>query len=376
MFDRLQVGVLITLLNPAAHVLIGTENGVYRSTDNAATWTRLPFPAKDPNNVELPINKLRTDANNGYIYASLFHPTRLGAAVPASGVWKSADGGNTWTQLLTGKLVGEIRVARTSTGVTLYAGLWDVNGGGALQSTDDGITWTPINNGLTTNYIQNFGVPDGTLKAVATLGEGVFRFTPPAVAESLNVISGWNLLGNGMSTAITVANVFNNADKVTSVWKWLPASANWAFYAPSLSDGGAAFAASKGYAFLTSIAAGEGFWVNAKATLAQPLAGTAVASSSFKTTLASGWSLLATGDRPTPSAFNRLINNSDTPPSPGVVPVSVTTLWAWDPTRANWYFYAPSLEANGGLSAYITSKTYLNFGEGVLEPTAGFWVNK
>lgn len=65
-----------------------------------------------------------------------------------------------------------------------------------------------------------------------------------------------------------------------------------------------------------------------------------------------------------------------TPPSPGVVPVNLTTLWAWDAALLNWYFYAPSLESSGGLSAYVISKSYLDFADKTLDPTTGFWVNK
>jgi len=53
----------------------------------------------------------------------------------------------------------------------------------------------------------------------------------------------------------------------------------------------------------------------------------------------------------------------------------VTHNVAWDPTLANWYFYAPSLEKSGALSSYITSKDYLDFGTKALDPTIGFWVN-
>lgn len=128
--------------------------------------------------------------------------------------------------------------------------------------------------------------------------------------------------------------------------------------------------ASNGYLLLTTIAGGEGFWVNAKATFtAQLPAGTAIASTSFQT-MASGWNLIAIGDNKTPSQFNALAGAA-TP---------LTTLWAWDAVQANWYFYAPSLEAKGGtaLTDYITSKGYLDFtaNNKTLGPGAGFWVNK
>ena len=87
-----------------------------------------------------------------------------------------------------------------------------------------------------------------------------------------------------------------------------------------------------------------------------------------------GGNLIAIGDNKTPSEFNKTIGA--TPPAPGDIPINLTTLWAWDAVLTNWYFYAPSLEKNGGLLNYIQSKSYLDFGTKALTPTTGFWVNK
>ena len=65
-----------------------------------------------------------------------------------------------------------------------------------------------------------------------------------------------------------------------------------------------------------------------------------------------------------------------TPLGAADIPLNVTTLWAWDAGQANWYFYAPSLDRMDMLSAYIQSKSYLDFGSKVLDPTMGFWVNR
>ena len=95
-----------------------------------------------------------------------------------------------------------------------------------------------------------------------------------------------------------------------------------------------------------------------------------------------GWSLIATGDKPTPAQFDSAIATAfSTPPTVGQVYANLTTLWAWDATRAKWYFWAPALVNDGGLTSYIGNKGYLDFatlpGEpiGVLSPTTGFWVN-
>ena len=181
-------------------------------------------------------------------------------------------------------------------------------------------------------------------------------------------------MGNGGSATIDVAALFGDAAKVVTVWKWVAAQAAWAFYTPLANDGGAAYAAIKGYQFANSINGGEGFWVNAKTGFAVQLpAGTAIASTSFQT-MAPGWNLIAVGDAKTPSQFNRSL--SATSPPADVIPLNLTTLWAWDAMLSNWYFYAPSLEQSGGLPNYVQSKGYLDFGTNVLTSTTGFWVNK
>ena len=150
-----------------------------------------------------------------------------------------------------------------------------------------------------------------------TIAGGTTTTTLPT-GRQVSLSIGWNLLGNGVEAPITVATTFNDTDNVATVWKWVPSGNSagigypaWAFYTPTQSDGGQAYAASKGYAFLTAIDAGEGFWVNAKAAFTVTLpAGAAVLSSSFKPAVASpanaggtralprGWSLIATGDQP------------------------------------------------------------------------------
>jgi len=184
---------------------------------------------------------------------------------------------------------------------------------------------------------------------------------------TLSLITGWNLVGNSSSGLLDVPTGFGDTTKVNTVWKWIANGAKWAFYAPSLAGQALIdYATAKGYEVLTVINGGEGFWVNAKVPFATPIAaGTLITSGSFKT-MASGWSLIAIGDSPTPSQFSAI--------------VPVTTLWAWDAAQTNWYFYAPSLGAAGGtaLTDYINSKGYLDFVKSgkTLGPSTGFWVNR
>jgi hypothetical protein len=195
----------------------------------------------------------------------------------------------------------------------------------------------------------------------------------------VTVVSGWNLLGNSNTAAINVATTFGDPIKVNTVWKWVSATSTWAFYTPSKSAADlATYAAGKGYDVLTTIAGGEGFWVNAASAFTGNLpAGTAVSAGSFATTLGSGWSLISIGEIKTPRTFNNGLSSS--PPSLPIVAASVlTSLWAWDSGKSSWYFYAPSYDnTQGALLGYTLGKGYLDFDTTgtTLAPGMGFWVN-
>lgn len=201
-----------------------------------------------------------------------------------------------------------------------------------------------------------------------------FRQGPQIGSIGRGLSSGWTLLGNSVQTAIDVAAVFGDATKVTTVWKWIATAGRWAFYTPAMSDGGAAYAASKGYDVLTGIGPGEGFWVNAKADFVAHLPGGSGVTSESLGTMSPGWNLVSIGDEKAPREFNNAL--SPTAPAAGDIPLNVTTLWAWNSALANWYFYAPSLDKSGGLSSYLEQKNYLDYGMQKLYPATGFWANK
>ncbi len=103
-----------------------------------------------------------------------------------------------------------------------------------------------------------------TVSAVA-LALSAIAPSHAGVAVAVSAVKGWNLLGYSDSAAVNVANAFGDTNKVTTVWKWDAANLKWAFYSPSFTSAElATYAESKGYAVLTTINGGEGFWVNAK----------------------------------------------------------------------------------------------------------------
>jgi hypothetical protein len=203
--------------------------------------------------------------------------------------------------------------------------------------------------------------------------------TTTVLNQSVSLVPGWNLIGNGYSNTFSVSSLFGNPDLIKSVWKWVASSSTWAFYSPSLtSDQLSSYAQQQTYQVLSTISPGDGFWVNSAIAQSVTLTGgSKVLSSSFASTgtnaLAHGWSLIAIGDNNSPDAFNTSLGG--TPPSSGQAAGNVNTIWSWDAVQLGWYFYSPTLVNNGTLSSYISNQSYESFGLNKLTPTTGFWVN-
>ncbi|MCF8212243.1 MAG: DUF1566 domain-containing protein [Rhodoferax sp.] len=244
--------------------------------------------------------------------------------------------------------------------------------------------------GLSVSFVPTaVGSRIGAITVSSNASGGPQKIPVSGIAKASTITTlalqpGWNLIGNGQDKPFDVVTLLGDPANVTSVWKWDALATGWQFYTP-LMDANAlqTFTASKGYAVLSAINPGEGFWVNAVQALSPVLpSGTPIRVTAFQPgqtyALKTAWNLVSVGNTLTPSAFNAGL--SATPPAVGVVAPNITSLWAWDNPQAKWYFYAPSLEGQGGtaLFDYTASKGYLDFtttGK-TLGNSTGFWVNK
>ena len=97
-----------------------------------------------------------------------------------------------------------------------------------------------------------------------------FLITTQVSAQTHSLNSGWSLVGNDAGAGVDPNAVFGNATtptsistNVTTVWTWNNATSTWNFFAPSMTPSAlSTYATSKGYGVLSTIQAGEGFWVN------------------------------------------------------------------------------------------------------------------
>ena len=122
------------------------ERGVFRSTDGGRTWTKVLY--KDPDTGAIDLAADPTDPH--VVYAALYQARRTPWEQyppdegPGSGLYKSADGGATWAPLsghgLPAGPVGRIGLA-AGRGGRVYALIGAKAGAGLYRSDDGGATW-------------------------------------------------------------------------------------------------------------------------------------------------------------------------------------------------------------------------------------------
>ncbi|MEM1096536.1 MAG: glycosyl hydrolase [Bacteroidota bacterium] len=127
------------------------ERGVYRSMDGGATWNRIHYLNDEVGAVDL----IMDPSNPRVLYASMWRvkrtPYSLESGGPGSGLWKSTDAGDTWTEVtgqdngLPGGTLGIIGVTVSPANPQRVWAIVEANDGGVFRSEDGGESWRKIN---------------------------------------------------------------------------------------------------------------------------------------------------------------------------------------------------------------------------------------
>ncbi|MEZ4699899.1 MAG: glycosyl hydrolase [Rhodothermales bacterium] len=126
------------------------ERGVYRSKDGGATWERILFANAGAGAVDLVMDP----TNPRILYASTWNvrrnPYNLSSGGEGSALWKSTDGGDTWSELSSKKgmpegTLGIIGVAVSPVNPERVWAIVEADEGGVFRSDDGGETWKKIN---------------------------------------------------------------------------------------------------------------------------------------------------------------------------------------------------------------------------------------
>jgi photosystem II stability/assembly factor-like uncharacterized protein len=127
------------------------ERGIYRTTDGGETWARVLARDERTGGVDISIDPQNPDI----VYAALWEAWRnqwaLSSGGPGSGLFRSDDGGATWTELTRKPgmpaegLIGKIGVSVSPADPTRVYAIVEHDSGGVFRSDDRGETWERVN---------------------------------------------------------------------------------------------------------------------------------------------------------------------------------------------------------------------------------------
>ena len=127
------------------------ERGVFRSRDGGRTWQKVLFRDNDTGAIDLAFDP----RDPSIIYASLWQTRRTPWSVyppsngPGSGLFKSTDGGDHWTELKGrgfAEKPGRIGIAVAPSNAQRVYAIVDAEKGGMYRSDDGGATWSLVGN--------------------------------------------------------------------------------------------------------------------------------------------------------------------------------------------------------------------------------------
>jgi len=127
-----------------------TARGIYKSTDGGAHWRKILFRNDSTGAIELVLDPTNPDV----LYAALWQagrtPWLLSSGGAGSGIFKSTDAGEHWTELthapgMPNGVIGNIGLAVSAAAPNRVWALIEADSGGVFRSDDAGATWHRTN---------------------------------------------------------------------------------------------------------------------------------------------------------------------------------------------------------------------------------------
>jgi photosystem II stability/assembly factor-like uncharacterized protein len=159
---------------------------VFKTTDGGKTWNRKLFRDDKTGAVDLSIDPKNPDV----LYAGLWEVSRtphsLSSGGPGSGLFKSTDGGETWTELtrnagLPKPIWGKVGVAVSGADPARVYAIIEAADGGVFLSDDAGASWKLVHDDRRLRqrafYYTRIYADPGTKDTVYILNTGLYRST-------------------------------------------------------------------------------------------------------------------------------------------------------------------------------------------------------
>jgi photosystem II stability/assembly factor-like uncharacterized protein len=162
------------------------ERGIFKSSDGGRTWQRKLFRDTKTGGVDIAIDP----RNPNVMFAALWEAFRveyqMSSGGPGSGLFKSTDGGEHWTELtrnpgLPAGVIGKIGVAISGADSNRVYAIVENENGGLFSSDDGGATWKLANDSRNIRqrafYYTHVAADPSDKDTVYVLNVGTFKST-------------------------------------------------------------------------------------------------------------------------------------------------------------------------------------------------------
>ncbi len=181
------------------------DRGVYKTTDGGQNWQQVLYISDSTGAIDLAINPDNPDEVYAAMWERTRYPNMRNYGGPTSGIYKTTDGGQNWTELQNGLPSngddkGRIGIAiAPQNPSTLYAIYADRIGylQGIYKSTDSGNSWTSLNTAFMDNMYSSYGwwfghiwVSPENENTLFTGGIELYKSTN--AGNSWEFVSGWD----------------------------------------------------------------------------------------------------------------------------------------------------------------------------------------
>ena len=187
--------------NPSVVYIGAADGGVWESMDGGTHWT----PLTD-GQCSMAMGALAIDpVNTNIVYAGTGEQNFSLDSDYGCGVLRSADGGQTWTQLGAatfvtasgGATISRLLIDPTTAGSTTATTVLATADSGVYRSTNSGASWSNVLSGTATDAVRN---PSAPATVYAALGN-IFGDPRNGVYKSTDGGQSWTQLGGGLPTS-------------------------------------------------------------------------------------------------------------------------------------------------------------------------------